>query len=254
VLWVLAIGAVWVPIAYFPHSNIPVLLPTVRAERFWYLPAVGTSLLIALGLWRALRGTGGDAPEHEDAAEPAKRNFGLAPRLVLVFFAVNALKARAHAFDYRDDLAFWSSTRQAAPNSAKAHLNYSVMVGARNRLDERLEANRRALDLAPTWAMAWIYYGDTLCRLKRIDEACPHYKKGFELAPNDPNLVALSLQCLWDHGAIASRSDELLDLAARHPGSWLAFLASDIVYSGKEHGGVQKKYRPRSYDEGPRTE
>jgi hypothetical protein len=254
VLWVLAIGAVWVPIAYFPHSNIPVLLPTVRAERFWYLPAVGTSLLIALGLWRALRGTGGDAPEHEDAAEPAKRNFGLAPRLVLVFFAVNALKARAHAFDYRDDLAFWSSTRQAAPNSAKAHLNYSVMVGARNRLDERLEANRRALDLAPTWAMAWIYYGDTLCRLKRIDEAWPHYKKGFELAPNDPNLVALSLQCLWDHGAIASRSDELLDLAARHPGSWLAFLASDIVYSGKEHGGVQKKYRPRSYDEGPRTE
>jgi hypothetical protein len=253
VLWVLAIGAVWVPIAYFPHSNIPVLLPTVRAERFWYLPAVGTSLLIALGLWRALRGKGRDTREHEDATEPGKRNFGLAKRLVLAFFAVNALKARAHAFDYRDDLAFWSSTRQAAPNSAKAHLNYSVMVGARNRLGERLEANRRALDLAPTWAMAWIYYGDTLCRLKRIDEAWPHYKKGFELAPNDPNLVALALQCLWDHGAIPRRSDELLDLSARHPGSWLAFLASDIVYSGKEHGGVQKKYRPRSYDEGPRT-
>ena len=36
-----AIGLAWVVVSYLPHSNIPVLLPTVRAERFWYFPAIG---------------------------------------------------------------------------------------------------------------------------------------------------------------------------------------------------------------------
>ena len=45
---VVAIALVWAPVAYFPHSNIPVTLPTVRAERFWYLPAAGIAL--ALGV------------------------------------------------------------------------------------------------------------------------------------------------------------------------------------------------------------
>jgi tetratricopeptide (TPR) repeat protein len=162
------------------------------------------------------------------------------------------VSARKHALDYTDDLAFWSATREAAPESAKAHLNYSVMVGARGRLDERLAANRRAMEIAPEWPMAHVYYGDTLCRLKRTNDAWPHYKRGLELAPNDPNLIALSLQCLWDQNAIESRKDELIELSQRHPGSWLAFLASDIVWYGKQHGGVQKKYRPRSYDEGPK--
>ena len=232
----IAIGTVWIVIAYFPHSNIPVSLPTVRAERFWYLPAIGTALLFGTLFARLLR-------------KP-----GLGPRAVLAFFVVHAIQARAHAFAYRDDLAFWSSTRNAAPNSAKAHLNYSVMVGARGRLEERLAANERALEIAPKWPMAWIYYGDTLCRLNRVAEAWPYYEKGFELAPNDPNLIALSLQCLWDHDVIDEKRNELLALSSQHPGSWLSYLATDIVYSGTVHGGVQKKYRPRSYDEGPKQE
>jgi hypothetical protein len=76
--------------------------------------------------------------------------------------------------------------------------------------------------------------------------------RGFELAPNDSNLVALGLQCLWDKKSIDSHKDELLRMASDHPGSWLAFLASDIVQNGKEHDGVQKQYRPRSYDGGPK--
>jgi hypothetical protein len=86
------------------------------------------------------------------------------------------------------------------------------------------------------------------------DAAWPHYKRGFELAPNDPNLVALGLQCLWEQKGAETRKDELLELAARHPGSWLALLATELVYHGKEYGGVQPKYRPRSYNEGPKSD
>jgi hypothetical protein len=236
VLRLLAIGAVWLPVAYAPHANLVLLLPTVRAERFWYLPIIGSALCLPpLLLW---------------LLEPARVRWGL--RVVLAFFAVQAIAARKHALDYTDDLAFWRATREAAPESAKAHLNYSVMVGARGRLEERLAANRRAIEIAPNWPMAQIYYGDTLCRLRRTQEAWPYYERGFKLAPNDPNLIALALQCMWDQDAIESRKDALVSLAQRHPGSWLAFLANDIVYYGKKHGGVQKQYRPRSYDEGPK--
>jgi hypothetical protein len=233
-----ALALLWVPVAYFPHSNIPVLLPTVRAERFWYLPAVGMVLLMAPLLAWILK------------TFPSRRTTAL----VALWFGFQAAQARWHAFDYTDDLIFWRATKNSVKDSAKAHLNYSVMVGARGRLDERLLANRRALELAPSWAMAHIYLGDTLCRLHRPAEAWPSYRRGFELAPNDPNLIALALQCLWDEKHIEPHEDELLALSDAHPGSWLAYLGSDIVHHGAEHGGVEKKYRPRSYDGGPKDD
>jgi len=237
--WLVALAFVWVPIAYFPHSNIPVLLPTVRAERFWYLPVIGTSLLIAAAFtW---------ARERVSARTMMV--------LVLAFFGFQAVKARWHALDYTSDLTFWRATQRAVPNSAKAHLNYSVMVGAHNSdLPRRLAINAEAKRLAPQWPMAHVYYADTLCRMNRADEAWAHYVTGFELGPNDPNLLALGLQCLWDHKAIENHHDELLDLSEKHPGTWLSYFATEIVYRGEEHGGVEKKYRPRGYDEGPKKD
>jgi len=233
-----AIGLVWLPLAYFPHSNIPILLPTVRAERFWYLPAVGLAMMLGPACAWLLA----NLPRRPVVT-------GLA-----LWLGFQAVQARLHALDYSDDLVFWRATKNAVPKSAKAHLNYSVMVGARGDLEERLAANKQALALAPKWAMAHVYLGDTLCRLHRSEEAWPSYKRGFELGPNDPNLIGLALQCLWDEKAVEPHEDELLALSDAHPGSWIAYLASDIVYNGKQYGGVQKKYRPRSYDGGPKSE
>ena len=235
----IAIALLWVPVAYFPHSNIPITLPTVRAERFWYVPVIGLSLAVGVFLSALVR----------------RERLSTSPRwgtaLVVFFLVFHATRARLHALDYSDDLVFWRSTSRAVPRSAKAHLNYGVMLGARSRLDERLTENRRAMELAPLWPMAHIYYADTLCRLDRTREAWPHYRDGFKLAPNDRNLLALALQCLWDHHAIDDHKEELLALADELPGTWLSFLARDIVSSGDKNGGVEKKYRPRGYNEGP---
>ena len=247
----LATGLLWFPIAYFPHSNIAVLLPTVRAERFWYLPVVGTSLVLSLVAVKLLSG----------------RRERLSAALLGAFFGVQAFQARSHALDYMDDLSFWDATRQAVPLSAKAQLNYSVMLGARGQLQERLHYNDIARQLAPKWAMGHVYYGDTLCRLaatvpatlaeRRLaaaERAMPHYLKGFALAPNDPNLISLGLQCMWEEKVFLPHRQELSDLADEHPGSWLAYLVGDTVENGEKNGGVAKKYRPRSYDEGPKGE
>lgn len=237
---IVALALLWVVISYFPHSNIPTVLPTVRAERFWYFPAIGTSILLACAfVWLKER-------------TRAIRNGLPAVLLFASFFLFQSVKARAHAFDYNDDLTFWTATREAVPRSAKAHLNYSVMWGARGRLDIRLAASQKALELAPEWPMANVYLGDTLCRLHRPEEAWPHYLRGFRLAPNEPSLVALGLQCLWDEKALSPHESELLALADEYPGTWLAYLATDIVNNGKDHDGVAPQHRPRGYNEGPR--
>jgi hypothetical protein len=240
---ILAVAMLWIVISYFPVSNIPVLLPTVRAERFWYFPVIGSCLIVALAFAALLR------------RYPEGRGRKIAVYGIFAFFLFQSFAARSHANDYTDDLVFWASTRKAVPRSAKAHLNYSVMKGARGDLNARLDANRTALDLAPTWPMASIYLGDTLCRLHRAPEAWPHYQRGFELAPNDVNLVALALQCLWDEKMLeegAPVRKELDEIKDKHPGSWVEFLGRDILEKGTEHNGVDPKYRPRGYNEGPK--
>jgi hypothetical protein len=289
-LVVVAMACFWVPVAYFPHSNIPVKLPTVRAERFLYLPVSGLAPALGLALAAAFtlrrrNGRGGagssesehtgssestdehhpevpagelapPAPAPERRARTARERFaalGPGALAVVLFLGFQAVRARLHALDYMDDLAFWRATSRSVPMSAKAHLNYGVMLGARGMLEERLVENRRAMEIAPLWPMAHIYYADTLCRLRRPEEGWPSYRRGMKLAPNDRNLIALALQCLWDQGALRgkAREDELNAFVEEHPGTWLAYLARDIVLNGQTNNGVDKKYRPRGYDEGP---
>jgi protein O-mannosyl-transferase len=237
-----AIGLTWLVVSYFPHSNIPVLLPTVRAERFWYFPVVGTSLVLA-GLFAVI-------VEKLDGIRLA--GAPVAACVVAAFLGMQGMQAYRHSMDYRDDLSFWEATKTAVPRSAKAHLNYSVMAGARNMLDVRLKESLIAQELAPEWAMAHVYTGDVLCRLKRAHEAWPHYKDGFALGPNERSLISLALQCLYDEDALLYYKDELEELASANPGSWLAYLANDTLANHEDNHGVDPKYRPRGYNEGPK--
>jgi hypothetical protein len=118
-LVLLAIALVWVPVAYFPHSNIPIVLPTVRAERFLVPPAAGSMLVGAV------------LPSFLANA----RLFGIrAPgRRSWPFHAVSQ-DARMHALDYADDLVFGERPPVLSPRARRPTLNYGVMLGARNQL------------------------------------------------------------------------------------------------------------------------
>jgi protein O-mannosyl-transferase len=235
-----ALGVTWVVVSYFPHSNIPVVLPTVRAERFWYFPAIGSTLVLAV-LFSWL----------DELAKRHGRRM-LAPALLVPFLLFQSVQAYRHAMDYRSDVDFWRSTKDAVPRSAKAHLNYSVMKGARGDLQTRLDESRIALGLAPKWAMAHIYTGDTLCRMHKAAEAWPYYRDGFDLGPNDQSLIALALQCLYDEKELTPHEDELRSIVAAHEGSWIAYLGSDTLANADKNKGVDPKYRPRGYNEGPK--
>jgi protein O-mannosyl-transferase len=239
-LILVAVGITWMVVSFFPHSNIPVVLPTVRAERFWYFPAIGSAMVLAvLFSWI-----------HEVAAR--RGHAWITPAILAPFFVFQGVQAYRHAMDYRSDVDFWRATKDAVPRSAKAHLNYSVMKGARGDLVTRLDESRIALSLAPDWAMAHIYTGDTLCRMHKAAEAWPYYRDGFDKGPNDQSLIALALQCLYDEKELTEHETELRAVAAAHEGSWIAYLATDTLNNHEKNKGVDPKYRPRGYNEGPK--
>jgi hypothetical protein len=242
---VVAFALAWVAVSFIPVSNIPVVLPTVRAERFWYFPAIGLSIPMGLAWAWILR--------------EARRVqlFWVGVVACVLFFDLQCFAARRHAFDYTNDLTFWDATRKAVPRSAKAHLNYSVMLGARGDLAGRLASNEVALELAPQWPMASVYLGDTLCRMHRAPEAVQYFLQGFRLGPNDMSLIGLGLQCLWDEHAIDEGSEARAQLQAAadgFPGSWLKYIVDDTVLNGDDNKGVNPKYRPRGYNEGPKKD
>lgn len=237
-----ALGLLWVVVSYFPHSNIPVVLPTVRAERFWYFPVLGSSLVLGVLFAWSL--------EHNPSATPRLPSWALGV-LLGAFFGFQGARAYLHSMDYRDDLSFWYATKESVPQSAKAHLNYSVMVGARGDLVTRLTESHIARQLAPKWPMAHIYTGDTLCRMDRMEEAWPHYAEGFALGPNEKALISLALQCMHDKNGLLPHADELRAIAEKPEGnSWVAYLVNDTLLNHEKNKGVDPQYRPRGYNEG----
>jgi hypothetical protein len=93
--------------------------------------------------------------------------------------------------------------------------------------------------------------------MHRAHEAIAYYLRGFDLGPNDMSLVALGLQCLWDEhelGEDAPVREQLQELGDKYPGSWLKYLVDDTLASGEEYKGVNPKYRPRGYNEGPKKD
>ena len=62
----------------------------------------------------------------------------------------------------------------------------------------------------------------------------------------------LALQCLYDEKDLTNHEEELRAIAAKHEGSWIAYLATDTLANAEKNKGVDPKYRPRGYNEGPK--
>jgi hypothetical protein len=63
---------------------------------------------------------------------------------------------------------------------------------------------------------------------------------------------------MYDEGLLApeqtSIRSELESIGDEYPGSWLKYLADDTLANAEENHGVNPKYRPRGYNEGPKKD
>ena len=103
-------------VALSPTSNLIVLIGSIMAERFLYLPSVGlagcvVAAIYALGQRRFLK--------RPAAARVAWAALGL---VCLAFTA----RTYARNFDWQDDRSLWTSAVDVCPGSARPHYNLAI--------------------------------------------------------------------------------------------------------------------------------
>lgn len=168
---------VWFTAFFFltlaPTSNLIVLIGSIMAERFVYLPSVGIAGCLVAGAaaiaarlkWRPTR----------------------AMTAAAVCVAAAALGARAWArnIDWQDEYSLWSSAVLACPESARAHINVGYLLSAiPDRLGETIAEYETAVRIEPGLAEAHYDLANALLRLPgRTADAIGEYQAALRLEP-----------------------------------------------------------------------
>jgi protein O-mannosyl-transferase len=163
-------------IAALPTSNLIVLIGSIMAERFLYLPSVGLAgfvLAAIFALGRRLR------LPHPAAARAA---------WVALSIACLALAGRSYArnSDWKDEVSLWTSAVDVSPNSGKAHYNLGqALQHVAGGVDDAIAEYRAALRIDPGDAEAHTNLGNALASMPgRLPEALAEYQSALRINPD----------------------------------------------------------------------
>lgn len=94
-----------------PTANIVILIGTIMAERFMYLPSIALAGCLAIGIFAAAR-----------RLAPAKSQLAGAVAVAAIALAFSA-RTFTRNFDWENESTLWSASLGSAPNSFKVHLS-----------------------------------------------------------------------------------------------------------------------------------
>lgn len=106
------------------------------------------------------------------------------------------------------------------PEDARAHSNLASALMGASRLDEAIEAARRASELDPQSADAWGNLGTALARRHRYPEAVPALQRATELRPDRPGLhsvLGTALGYMKEYEAALASHRRAIELAPDRP-------------------------------------
>ena len=133
-------------VALLPTANLLVLVGSIMADRFLYLPMVGL--------------IGGATIVLDRAAGPRRAVFAAAVALVLVAYG---WRTSTRNRDWTDEQAVWSSALRVSPDSAKAHKGWAAAtfaVDPRHAVVDRvIAAAERAIAIRPDYLPALVDLG-----------------------------------------------------------------------------------------------
>jgi tetratricopeptide (TPR) repeat protein len=163
-------------VALAPTSNLIVLIGSIMAERFLYLPSVGlagcaVAAIHALGQRRSLK--------RPAAARVAWAALGL---VCLAFTA----RTYARNFDWQDDRSLWASAVDVCPGSARPHYNLGIeLERLPDRLPDAIAEYHAALRIEPDFAEAHNNLANALAQTPgRLPEAIAEYQAALRTQPD----------------------------------------------------------------------
>jgi tetratricopeptide (TPR) repeat protein len=163
-------------VALIPTANLVILIGSIMAERFAYLPSVGLAGCAAIALHELARRLPFRPPVCARAAWT-----GMAVVCV-------GLGARTYTrnLDWHDRLSFWTSTVSASPNSARPHNNLGETLSRiPGRLADAVAELETAVRILPDYADAHYNLGNALARVPgRLPEAIAEYRQALRIEPD----------------------------------------------------------------------
>jgi tetratricopeptide (TPR) repeat protein len=139
-----------------PTANLLVLIGSIMAERFWYLPAMGfCGIVVTAGAWVVERRS---ARPGVDAGRLRQLAAGVAAVVLLALAARTAWRNR----DWRNDEALWRSAIRVVPGSSKPYKGLARTVHAQGRLDEAIALMESSLSVFDAKPVAPVDYSSDL--------------------------------------------------------------------------------------------
>lgn len=130
------------------------------------------------------------------------------------------------------------------PTSAFAHFQLGIIIQARGRLKEAIEAFEKAIELNPSMAGAYAHIGFVLARMGRAAEGIEHIRYAMRLSPKDPSLAIwwefaghAELELGHYREAIENFSRSIA-LTPNYPRPWAGLLAAHTLAGNANAAGA----------------
>jgi tetratricopeptide (TPR) repeat protein len=158
-------------VALAPVSNMIVLIGSIMAERFLYLPSVGLAGSAVAAIWAV----GRRRPQRW--------------ALAMLVVACLAFTARTYArnFDWQDDVSLWRSAVDVCPGDSKAHYNLAkALQQIPGRLPEAITEYQAAVAIDPGHPEAHRDLGNALEGMPgRLPEAIAEFQAALRVQPGN---------------------------------------------------------------------
>ena len=163
-------------VALVPTSNLVVLIGSIMAERFVYLPSVGLAGCVVAAIYELGR-------QVSRQRLFTMRTAWIALGLLCL---AGAVRTYARNFDWLDDRSLWTSAVNVCPGSAKAHYNLGSVAGELpGGLPDAIAQYEAALLIYPEYALAHNNLG--LARLNSggpAPQAVAEYEAALRIDPD----------------------------------------------------------------------
>jgi protein O-mannosyl-transferase len=163
-------------IALLPTANFVLLIGSIMAERFIYLPSIGLAGCAVMGVDFVARRLSHGPPLR-------RRISSIALAILCLAFAA---RTYARNFDWYDARSLWTSAVSAYPNDAKAHMNLgNALLSIPGRLSEAIAEYETALRIDSNYAEVHNNLGTALSQLPgRLTDAIAEYESAVRIDPS----------------------------------------------------------------------
>ena len=163
-------------VALAPTSNLVVLIGSIMAERFVYLPSIGLAGCVVAALYEF-------GPRVLRQRLPAMRTTWIALGFLCLAFAA---RTYARNLDWLDDLSLWTSGVDVCPDSSKTHNNLGgALAKLPGRLPDAIVEYQESLRIEPDYSDAHFNLANALSRMPgRLPDAIAEYQTALRIDPN----------------------------------------------------------------------